>query len=222
MHGEGRTVAGFVGRGLDGRGEVAAWVGDEVDVLLEVPLERELGVGELVVKLLVADLIELRVGERMALEVDEPAFLHLLALGPGQVVRIGADEIGYEEDRAPEVVFLENRERVLVVVNVAVIERDDHGLVGQGRPILPRIEELGRRDRMVAVVGEVFHLRLELIRVDGQRVFIAVVDLVVVQHRDVVARRVHAVGAEGEKREDQRGEQDEDALQRAFQPFLFR
>ena len=152
----------------------------------------------------------------MALEVDEAALLHLGCLIPGQVVRIGVEEIRNEEDRCLQVVFLQDGIGILVVVHVTVVEGDDDGLIGELRAVIPGIRELGGRDGVIAVVGQILHLGLELVRLDGQRVVVDVVDLVVVEDGDAVLRAVHAhegIGTEDEQQaeDDEQGPfQDEE------------
>ena len=210
MDGEGGAVACFLRHALELFVVRAARIGDEFDGYIQAPFKGFLGVRELVLYLVRRDLVELWMRERVALEVDEAALLHLVDLCPGHVVGVGADEVRDQEDRPLEVVLLEDRVGVLVVVDVAVIERQDDGLLGQRRAVFPGVHHLLRCDSVVAVVGEVLHLLVELVRVDSQRVLVAVIDLMVVEHWYGTGDRVHAVGAEREYRQEdyQQSQQD--------------
>lgn len=212
VNGEGGAVAGFLRHALELFVVRAARVGDEVDGLAEAPLERLLGAVELMPYLVSRNLVEFRMGERVALEIDEAALLHLIDLRPGHVIGVGADEVRDQEDRALEVILLEDRVGVLVVVDVAVVEGQDDGLLGQWRAVLPGIHHLFRRNRVVAVVGEVFHLLVELVGVDRQGILVAVVDLVVVEHRHGTGGRMHAVGTESKHRQEDYQQEQQDSF----------
>ena len=212
VDGEGGAVAGFLCHALELFVVRAARVGDEVDGLAEAPLERLFGAVELMPYLIGWNLVELRMGKRVALKIDEAALLHLIDLRPGHVVGVGADEVRNQEDRALEVILLEDRVGVLVVVDVAVVEGQDDGLLGERRAVLPGIHHLFRRDRVVAVVGEVLHLFLELVGVDGQGILVAVVDLVVVEHRHGTGGRMHAVGTESKHRQEDYQQEQQDSF----------
>lgn len=184
---ERRAVARIFRRLFDVFIVFAARISDEADGLAEVPLDGLLRARELVFRLVEARCLrELFMRQRVALKIDEAAFVHVLHVAPRQIVRIRADVIGNQKDRRLELIFLEDGERMVVVVEIAIVKCDDDGLLRQLRAVFPSIEHIGRRDGRVAVLREVFHLRFELFRVHGQRVLFRVVDLVIVQHGDAV------------------------------------
>ena len=150
--------------------------------------------------------------QRMALEVDDAALLHLVDLCPRHVVRIGANEVGNQENRALEAVFLKDRISVLVIVDIAVIKGQDDGLIGQRRAIFKGIHHLCRRDGMIAVIDEVFHLLLEFIRMDRQRIFIAVIDLMIVEYRHSPVGSMHAICADGKYRRENNQKEQQDSF----------
>ena len=94
---------------------------------------------------------------RVALEGDQTGGLHLAHHIPGQEVVVRADVVWEDEDRRLDVVLLEQGEENGIVVLVAVVEGQDHGLLVGG--------ELGQvlePDRGKAVLLDIFELGFQI------------------------------------------------------------
>ena len=94
---------------------------------------------------------------RVALEGDQTGGLHLAHHIPGQEVVVRADVVWEDEDRRLDVVLLEQGEENGIVVLVAVVEGQDHGLLVGG--------ELGQvlePDRGEAVLLDIFELGFQI------------------------------------------------------------
>ena len=77
---------------------------------------------------------------------------------------------------------MQDRVGVLVIVDIAVVEGEEDGLFGQRGAVFEVIGKFVRRDGMVAVFGEILHLRFELGRAQRQGIVVTVVDLVIVEN----------------------------------------
>ena len=127
-------------------------------------------------------LAERDMGHRVALDVDDARVLHFLADFPCEIVRIDVQIVRDDEDGTFKPVFLQDRVGVLVIVDIAVVEGEEDGLFGQRGAVFEVIGKFVRRDGMVAVFGEILHLRFELGCAQRQGVVVAVVDLVIVEN----------------------------------------
>ena len=81
-------------------------------------------------------------------------------------------------------VFLQDGESVAIVVQITVVERDDDRIGREFCAIFPAVDHFRRGNRMIAILCQILHLMLELIRVDCQGVLCRIVDLMVVDDRD--------------------------------------
>lgn len=190
LDGEGGLVAGLAHELGDVEVVGAGRVGHVLDLVAELGLSLLLRLDELSAQLVVR-----QVGHRLVIDGvrgdGHAVLLHLAALVPGQVALARAEEARDDKDRALEAVLPEDRVGVVVVVLIAVVEGDQHGVVGQRPCPLDGIVELVGRDGVVAMLLEVAHLPVKVGRRDGERQeFVA--DLVVVEHEDLRAafRRV--------------------------------
>ena len=182
VDGERRAVAGFPYDTLHFVIVSAAGVGDGSDVFVEARFNCFLGVDGFVLQSFGrGKLAERDMGHRVALDVDDARVLHLLADFPCEIVWIDVQIVRDDEDRAFKPVFLQDRVGVLVIVDIAVVEGEEDGLFGQRGAVFEVIGKFVRRDGMVAVFGEIPHLRFEFGRAQRQSVVVTVVDLVVVE-----------------------------------------
>ena len=190
-----------------------------VDAVAELLLDLLLRVHELNAQLVIREVGHGLVVDRMRLDGDT-VLIHLARLIPGQVVRIDAEETRDDEDRRLEIVFLQDRIGVLVVVLIAVVERDEHGILRQLRIAREAVVELIRRDRMVAVLAQILHLPLEVLRQHGER-DIHIVDFVVIEHEHlgaVLAARDHARRHRLRAREQERDREQQHEQQQSQPP----
>ena len=78
---------------------------------------------------------------------------------------------------------------ILVVVRIAVIEGDQHGVVRQFGALGQRRVKLLRRDRMEIMFHEIGHLPVEILRKHGKR-DVHAIDLMIIEHDDLRGLRV--------------------------------
>lgn len=206
LDGEGGLVAGFAHELGDVKVVGAGRVGHVLDLVAELGFGLLLRLDELGAQLVVR-----QVSHRLVVDGvrgdGHAVLLHLAALVPGQVALARAEEARDDEDRTLEAILLEDWVGIVVIVLIAVVEGDQHGLIGQRPRALDGIVELVGRDGVVAMLLEVAHLPVKVGRRDGERQeFVA--DLVVVEHEDLRAifarvglrllhltRRLRAIGS---------------------------
>ena len=117
-----------------------------------MPFQRLFGAVQLVPSFFRAGAVQLFMGKGVAFKVDKAAFLHFVHLRPGEIVRIGADEIGNQEDGSPQVVFLQNGEGTAVIVRITIVKGNDNRLVGKGSTVIPGCNHFFRGNGMIAIV----------------------------------------------------------------------
>ena len=107
-------------------------------------------------------------------------------------------------------VFLEDGVRVVVVIEIAVVEGDDDGFLWKRPLALPGIYHLRGRDGRIAFLSEILHLRLELLGIDRQGVMLSVVDLVIVEDGDTALCLLEQGGdAEQQQDDEERAQREE-------------
>ena len=80
----------------------------------------------------------------------------------GMVARFVAHIVGMDEHRRREVVLLQQRIGVVEEPLVVVVEREHHGVFGQGLAAREVLVKLKQRDRMRSLLFQIVHLRREL------------------------------------------------------------
>ena len=196
--------------GVDGGGGLVASLVEKLEAVLAVVAVREAEVGHLYAGLFLYDLFgvhdllfdagpvaavafvlfrrQLRVRHGVAAH-GVPSFgqgLDLLPVHGGAA----AHEVGVDVEDAPEAVFFQKRNGVLILRFPAVVEGQDDALGGQAYFAVAVVEPLARRDGVIAFPLQVGELLLELIFRDDHVAGLVVPDLVV--HDDGYARGARA------------------------------
>ena len=132
-------------------------------------------------------------------ELEDAGVLHLLDLRPGQHLepRLGRRVVPAvvlvhclvdQEDDALHAELTQERVGDLVIVHVAVVERDEDGFLGQGLHAFLGVAPVGKVDRRVAMIPEVLELPAKVLGRDPElgefRTRRGVPDLVVHERRD--------------------------------------
>ena len=155
-------------------------VGKACDRLAELLLDHALRGRKLLLDLVIREARQCAVRHRVPLD-GKAVLFHLAQLLPRQIALLLSHHLRDDEDRRLEAVLLENRVRLLIVVDIAVVKCNHHGLFGQIARSRQSAVKLFWRNRLEAVLLEPRHLTVKVLRRDGERM-IHVVDHVVVQN----------------------------------------
>ena len=98
----------------------------------------------------------------------DAVLLHLTQLIPCEIPLSAADKPRYNEDRRLEVVFFEDRVGICIVVNITVIKGDEHGAIRKCAFPRKEVVKFVGRNAVIAMVDEILHLPVEVIRLNGK------------------------------------------------------
>ena len=104
----------------------------------------------------------------MGLRCDAVLF-HFTQLIPCEISLPLAHKSGHNEDRCFEIIFLQNRIGIRIVVLIPVIKGDQHGTIGQCSPPREEVIEFIGGNRMITMIDEIFHLPIEIRRLNRER-----------------------------------------------------
>ena len=116
----------------------------------------------------------------------DAALLHLEQLIPRQISVIDAGERGHHKNCRLQSVLLKDRKCIRIVVEIPVVESDQHGLLGQNRHSADAVVKFLRRDRSIAAVDEISHLLVKELRGHGERIETDA-DLMIIQNQNFSA-----------------------------------
>ena len=105
-------------------------IGDELDGMSQFALRLSLGLHKLLANTVIRQLRQSRMRHRMRLNRDA-APLHLAHLIPREISLALAQETRDDKDRRLEVILFQNGKRIGIVINVAIVKRDEHRTLGQ-------------------------------------------------------------------------------------------
>src|SRR5215203_1036446 len=178
---DGGTKAGGFDKPALAEPEEARRVREQLHRAVEPGLERRLRADDLLARRLVPKREEVRMGEGVGLEAQRPLAVELDDLVPPEHGRLLAVPVeprpacgygGRDEDRGAEASLLEDRQRLLCHVEVAVVEAQTDGLRGLGAAV-EQLERGEHVDDAVGLGGEVVHLAPKVAR--SHRKLVAVV-----------------------------------------------
>ena len=130
----------------------------------------------------------------VALDGNQAGIHHFLHLSRAEVrchgvvgilVGVLADGNADGENGRLHVVFLEDRECILVVAQVAIVKREDNRFLGQRRTVVHIIAQLLERNRVIAGLTQRGNLLTERLRRNGSRAVHVLGQLVPCQHRNL-------------------------------------
>ena len=170
---------------VDARG-----VGNKFDRMSEFAFGMFFRFDEFLSDTVVGEFGQRRVCDSMGLYGDAVLF-HFAELIPCEVSFAFAEESGDNEDGGFEVVFFEDGIGGRIVIDVAVVERDEDGAFGEFPRAREEVIEFVWGDGMIAVVDKVFHLPVEVVGFSGKRDKHRVDHMVVENEHLCVVRREH-------------------------------
>ena len=111
----------------------------------------------------------------------DTALFHLTHLIPCEIALALAQETRDDKDRRLEVILFQNGKRIGIVIDVAIVKRDEHRTLGQRPRACQIVVELIGADCVIAMIDEILHLPVKIRWLNRKREEPRV-DHVVVEH----------------------------------------